>query len=121
MHNTHQKGHYGPRAMLESIYKEQNYWWPSLSNDIAKLAAEWQTCQEWNAGQHGYHPLRSPNVALPGDYWQIDLINMNIPSTNGRHFVLLHHPGIKDEGSSRSSLTPSPTDVRMGSAKNTPL
>jgi len=23
MHNTHQQGHYGHRAMVESIYKEQ--------------------------------------------------------------------------------------------------
>jgi len=42
----------------------------------------------WNAANTGYHPLKSPSVGLPGDYWQVDILSLP-QTTEGHNYALI--------------------------------
>jgi transposase InsO family protein len=83
----HAMGHYGVRAVVERIYNDHCLWWPGMRDQVAKELAGCATCQKYNSQKRGYHPPRSPDVSLPGDWWQVDLIHMNT-SANGFNYIL---------------------------------
>jgi len=85
---AHSEGHFGVRAVVEKIYNAFNLWWPSLREDVQNVLRSCSTCQKYDVIKRGYHPPRSPNVTLPGDWWQIDLIHMPT-SLNGYSYVLV--------------------------------
>lgn len=85
---AHSEGHFGVRAVVDKIYNAFNLWWPSLRDDVENTLRSCDTCQRYDVVKRGYHPLRSPEVAMPCDWWQIDLVHMP-ESLNGHKYVLV--------------------------------
>jgi transposase InsO family protein len=84
---VHAEGHYGVRTVVEKIYNHYNYWWPTLKRDTQELLKVCSTCQRFDVVKRGYHPMRSPDVALPHEWCQCDLIHMPT-SVNGYQYIL---------------------------------
>ena len=84
---AHAEGHYADRIITEKIYNSYRYWWPSLGQDVREHLNKCSTCQKYNVSRKGFHPLQSPVVNLPGDWWQVDLIHMPT-STTGYSYIL---------------------------------
>lgn len=86
---AHQRGHFGEKALATAIFQEEKLWWPSLGSDIRAMVAGCEVCQRWNIAKDGYHPLSSPNSMLPGQWMQIDLIEMPTSSEGHKYIMLL--------------------------------
>ena len=86
--STHARGHYGERAMLADLFHEQRLWWPNMGSEVQKHVSTCEECLRWNAANVGYHPLKSPSVGLPGEYWQVDLLTLP-QTTEGHNYVLI--------------------------------
>ena len=84
---AHSQGHFSEKVVVDLIYHTWNYWWPTLRKDVLDSVSRCTQCQRYNIGKYGYHPLRSPTAMLPGDWWQMDLIELDT-STNGYNYVL---------------------------------
>jgi len=85
---THERGHYGAPAMLADLFHEQRFWWPNMGKEIQAHVLGCEECQRWNAANTGYHPLKSPSVGLPGDYWQVDILSLP-QTTAGHNYALI--------------------------------
>lgn len=86
--SAHSKGHLGVKSVVERIYNHDKLWWPAMRRDVETELAKCSMCQKHNAHKRGYHPPHSPDVALPGDWWQMDLIHMQT-SLNGFSYILV--------------------------------
>jgi transposase InsO family protein len=73
---AHARGHYGPSVVISHLFQSQGLWWPSLRADVVEALKHCTPCLKYNIKKRGYHPIRSPNPALPGEWWQMDLIVM---------------------------------------------
>ena len=84
---AHNQGHYGEQAIVDMIYNNWGFWWPTLRRDALRAVRQCTQCQRHNITTKGYHPMRSPTAFMPGDHWQLDL--MELPtSINGYSHVL---------------------------------
>jgi transposase InsO family protein len=83
---AHEKGHFGKTAIYRDI-TNRKIWWPYIMNDIDKTIKMCRSCQEYTIYARGYHPPQSINASLPGDHWEIDLMEM-IESTDGMKYIL---------------------------------
>ena len=87
LQKAHLQGHYGEKAVIDLVYNQWGYWWPSLRRDALSILARCPQCQRYNVAVKGYHPPKSPTAFMPGDHWQIDV--MELPtSVNGFSHVL---------------------------------
>lgn len=85
--HAHKQGHYGIRTVVEKIFNDLNYWWPNMRETVTTELQRCTSCQKYAIHKRGYHPMRTPEVALPGDWWQADLITMPT-SENGMSYIL---------------------------------
>lgn len=85
---VHAEGHYGIKTVVEKIYHDLHRWWPEMHKDVAAQIGACASCQKYTVSKRGFHPLRSPEAALPGDWWQIDLIHLPT-SVNGYSYILV--------------------------------
>ena len=76
LQKAHEQGHYGERALIDEVYNRQNMWWPELRKDALKVVNSCTQCQRYNVTKQGYHPQRSPAAMMPGDAWQVDLMEL---------------------------------------------
>ena len=84
---AHSQGHYSEVVLVDLIYNKWNFWWPSLRADVRHRTATCSQCQRYNVTQHGYHPQSSPTAFMPGDWWQLDIMELPV-SVNGYSHVL---------------------------------
>ncbi len=88
---AHAAGHYSDRIITEHLYNTLRVWWPTMGQEVRTHIQACDTCLRYNVSRKGFHPLRSPRVDMPGDWWQVDLIDMSVngkASKNGYSYVL---------------------------------
>ena len=73
---SHAQGHFGAKAMVKLIHKQYQATWPNLLHDCQTVVNRCLSCQRYNIGRHGYHPLSPLNALLPWDHLCIDLKDM---------------------------------------------
>ena len=85
--DAHARGHFGEKAMLAYIDRE-DYWWPGIRNDIKKVITSCPECIRFSAYTFGFEPSRSITASMPGDHYQIDLAKLPT-SIDGYNFILV--------------------------------
>ncbi|KAF7720347.1 hypothetical protein EC973_000552, partial [Apophysomyces ossiformis] len=78
---AHLNGHFGAEAIVNAIHSDGMHW-ENLKRDALNAVASCPECQRFNIAKHRYHPLCSITANAPGDYWAIDLGDLNITSNN---------------------------------------
>jgi len=85
---AHQEGHYGEYAIIQKLYSTMLLWWPGMQKQVHEICSQCESCQRHNITKRGYHPIHSPNVTLPWDCLQVDLVTMD-PTEEGNTYILM--------------------------------
>jgi len=85
---AHAAGHYSVKVIATRIMEDLRLWWPTLHGDIVKEVSHCVECQRYNVVRRGYHPMRSPDATLPGDVWEVDLVDFKVTSQSGFSYVM---------------------------------
>ena len=88
MQKAHVEGHYGSLEMVNKI-AEAGFTWTGIHGDCRRLVQLCDTCNRYNVGKKGYHPLTPVHAELPMDHIAFDLAGP-LPSTkHGNNYMLV--------------------------------
>jgi hypothetical protein len=69
-------GHIGARALIAKVFR-QGFYWPSIIDNVAKLAKTCQACQKFSTNiQAPSHPTHLITPGWPLQRWGIDIVGL---------------------------------------------
>ncbi len=84
---AHLAGHFGSGAIAKMLILD-NKTWKGMRHDIKKHVSKCLSCQRYNIGKHGFHPLKAIHAELPMDHLAIDLKQLP-ESEGGFNYILV--------------------------------
>jgi transposase InsO family protein len=89
INKAHLLGHFGIKAVEDTIHKDYKMHWTNMRDDITKIISNCDACSHHNISKVGYHPFRSVQPDQPLDHWSMDLGTFDITSASGNNFMLV--------------------------------
>jgi transposase InsO family protein len=88
LERAHLLGHFGTKAIIDSIRKKYQLW-PGITSQANKLVLSCIDCQRFSVKSQGFHPLTSLDATLPWDHMAIDLAGPFEKSFDGMVYILV--------------------------------
>ena len=88
INRVHEENHVGAKMMFQMLFAD-DYYWPSMFNDCARVANRCRECAKFNAARAGFHPMSTIVAGRPWDHIIWDLIGKLPTSVNGYNYVLI--------------------------------
>ena len=88
INRVHEENHVGAKMMFQMLLAD-DYYWPSMFNDCARVANRCCNCAKFNAARAGFHPMSTIFAGRPWDHIIWDLIGKLPTSVNGYNYVLI--------------------------------
>lgn len=84
LEKAHLNSHFGADAIVNALHSDGIHW-ANLNQEALDLVSKCVSCQRFNIGKHGYHPLRSIAANGPGEHRAIDLGEFNTTTPSGNN------------------------------------
>ena len=88
LNDVHLEGHFGAKAMVQKL-QTLGKTWPGVYNQAHLLVQGCLSCQKFNVGKVGFHPLESLKANQPMDHLVVDMAGPFPLSHNLNKYVLL--------------------------------
>ena len=89
INRAHLLGHFGIKAVEDTIHNDYEMHWVNMREDIKRIVSNCDACSHFNIGKVGYHPYKSVEADLPLDCWSMDLGTFNVTSSSGNNYMLI--------------------------------
>lgn len=89
INKAHLLGHFGIKAVEDTIHNDYKLHWTNMRIDIQRIISNCDACSHYNISKVGYHPFRSVLPDQPLDHWSMDLGTFNTTSASGNNYMLV--------------------------------
>ncbi|KAG2210721.1 hypothetical protein INT45_013565 [Circinella minor] len=89
INKAHLLGHFGIKAVEDTIHNDYKLHWTNMRKDIIRIVSNCDACSHFNIAKVGYHPFNSVLPDQPLDHWSMDLGTFNTTSASGNNYMLV--------------------------------